>query len=225
MFGGFLAWGYAGQSASDPSLQRAVTSALTGAPAQTIPAVYRDESAEAPQPSIAPVTESTSGGLTVGRARKIAADFSSGSLGAVHVVDTDSGQAIVAITKQRQAGSAAFVILEKRGGKYRISSKGRLDIQGFRRATWTSELIDADDDGYQDVLFVGKDSENRMKRHLVLHVPNENRTYSMIMTGETTASGTPRILWLPNAAGTDAAIYRTALRKKARELINASRKR
>ena len=225
MFGAFLAWGYTGQSASDPAVQRAVTSALTNAPAQTIPATYRDESAEAPRSSVAPVVERPRGGLTVARARKIASGFSSGSVGAVQIVDTDSGQAVVAITKQRQAASTGFVILEKRGNKYRVTSKGRLDIQGFRRATWTSELIDADEDGFPEVLFVGKDSENRMKRHLVLHVPNENRTYSMIMTGETTPSGTPRILWLANAAGTDAAPYRSALRQKARELINTPRKR
>lgn len=225
MFGAFLAWGYTGQSASDPSIQRAVTSALTGGPPQTIPAVYRDETSDVPRPSVAPVAESTIGGLTVARARKIAAGFSSGTVGTVHVVDTDSGQAIVAITKQRQPALAGFVILEKRGNRYRVSSKGRLDIQGFRRATWTSELVDADEDGYQEVLFVGKDSENRMRRHLVLHVPNENRTYSMIMTGETTPSGTPRILWLANAAGTDAAPYRTALRKKARSLLSSSTKR
>ena len=224
MFGAFLAFAYTGQSASDPTIQRAVTSALTSAPPQTIPAIYRDETAEALRPTTAPISERTNGGLTVARARKIAAGLASGSVGGVQVVDTDSGQAIVAITKQRQPGSTGFVILEKRGNKYRISSKGRLDIQGFRRATWTSELVDADDDGYQEVLFVGKDSENRMRRHLVLHVPNENRTYSMIMTGETTPAGTPRILWLANAAGTDAAPYRTAMRKKARALLSSTKR-
>jgi hypothetical protein len=39
------------------------------------------------------------------------------------------------------------------------------------------------------------------------------------MTGETTPRGTPRIQWLSNAAGTDAAAYRTTLRQKARTLV------
>ncbi|HEY8227898.1 MAG TPA: serine/threonine-protein kinase [Pyrinomonadaceae bacterium] len=225
IFGAFLAWGYTGQSASDPNLQHAVTSALTSIPAQTIPATYRDDSSEAPRSTPAPFRETVRGGLTMGRARKIATSFSNGPVGAIQIVDTDSGQAIVAITNKRQPGTAGFVILERRGNKYRITSKGRLDIDGFRRASWTSELMDADEDGYPEVLFIGKDSDNRMRRHLVLHVPNENRTYSMIMTGETTESGTPRILWLANAAGTDAAPYRTALRKKARSLISTPRKR
>jgi hypothetical protein len=39
------------------------------------------------------------------------------------------------------------------------------------------------------------------------------------MTGETTARGTPRIQFLSNAAGADAAAYRIALRQKARAMI------
>ena len=224
MFGALLAWGYTGESASDPNVKRAVTNSMTSMPAQTIPASYRDESPE-PLKAIGPAArELVTDNLTLERARKIAAGFSSGSLGSVQIVDTDAGQAIVAISNQRRSGSS-FFILEKRKGKYRISAKGRLDIEDFRRASWTSEIVDADEDGYDEVLFLGKDLQNRMKRHLVLHVPNDNRTYSMMMTGETTANGTPRIIWLANAAGTDAAAYRTALRKKARSLINPPKKR
>jgi hypothetical protein len=42
----------------------------------------------------------------------------------------------------------------------------------------------------------------------------------MQMTGETTLRGTPRIEWLPNAAGTEAAVYRTALRQRARAIVS-----
>ena len=96
-------------------------------------------------------------------------------------------------------------------------SQGRLDMDGFKHASWSSELVDADEDGYQELLFSGKDSsESRNLRRLVLFVPNDKRTYSAQLTGETTPRGTPRIQWLSNAAGTDAAPYRTALRQKAR---------
>jgi serine/threonine protein kinase len=225
MFGAFLAWGYTGQSASEPTIQRAVSNSLT-VPSQTIPASYRDDSVE-PQPGIEePAAKAlVEDNLTLDRARKIAKGFWTGTLGNVQVVDTDSGQAIIAISSQRQPGTTGFFILEKRAGKYRVTAKGRLDIENFRRASWTSEVVDADEDGYQEVLFLGKDLQQRMKRHLVLHVPNDNKTYSMLMTGETTPSGTPRIVWLANAAGTDAAAYRTALRKKARSLINPPKKR
>jgi len=223
MFAGLVAWGYTGQSA-DPLMRRAAaSSATTSIPMQLLPATYRDD-VPAPAVSDLPVVKETiKGGLTLERARKIASNFSRGSLRAVQIVDTDSGQAIVAVNSRAQAGKSSFFVLEKRGSKYRVSSQGKLDIDGFRRATWTSELVDADEDGYEEVIFTGKDSQNRSRRHVILHVPNDKRTYSMLLTGEVTARGTPRIIWLANAAGTDAAAYRTALRKKARALVAAKR--
>ncbi|HEX6732517.1 MAG TPA: serine/threonine-protein kinase [Pyrinomonadaceae bacterium] len=219
MFGAFLAWGYTGESA-EPIMRRAAASSATASiPAQFVPATYRDEVPALVIPDQPIVKETIREGLTMERARRIASNFSRGSLRAVQVVDTDSGQAIVAVNSQPKAGKSNFVILEKRGSKYRVSSQGKLDIEGFRRATWTSEVVDADEDGYQEVIFTGKDSQNRSRRHVVLHVPNDKRTYSMLLTGEVTPRGTPRIIWLANAAGTDAAVYRTALRKKARALI------
>lgn len=227
MFGAFLAWGYTGESASDPAVKRAVSNSFGAGTTQTIPASYNDQPAPArAAKSVAPVArEAFSETLTMERARKIAAGFASGTLGMVQIVDTDSGQAIVAIDNLRKPGNSVFFVLEKRSSKYRITSKGRLDIDGFRRANWSSEVVDADEDGYEEVMFLGKDLQYRLKRHLVLHVPNDNKTYSMVMTGESTPNGTPRIMWLANAAGTDAAAYRTALRKRARTLLVATNKR
>jgi len=121
------------------------------------------------------------------------------------------------VNNQRKAGTTNFLVLQKRDGKFRVRAQGRLDAQGFSHASWSSELVDADEDGFQELLFTGKNStEDRNLRRLVLFVPNDKRTYSMQMTGETTPRGTPRIQWLSNAAGADAAVYRTALRQKAR---------
>jgi len=70
------------------------------------------------------------------------------------------------------------------------------------------------------VIFSGRDSDEvRGQRRFILFVPEDNRTYSMLTNGDTTARGTPRITWLSNAAGTDAAPYRTALRQKAKQLV------
>jgi hypothetical protein len=112
------------------------------------------------------------------------------------------------------------MLLQRRDGKYRLSAQGKLDTEGFSHATWGAELVDADEDGYPELLFSGRDStENHTLRRLILFVPNDKRTYSMQMTGESTPRGTPRIQWLSNAAGADAAAYRTALRQKARSLV------
>jgi len=222
IFSALLVWGYTGgQSANEPQIPN---NALPVAASQShfTPATWRDSSttapsggATAPRENPKPVEQ-----LTLDQARRIAARFAKGSVGDLEIVDTDSGPAIVAINNQRKAGTTNFLLLQKRDGKFRLSAQGRLDAQGFSHASWSSEIVDADEDGYDELLFTGKDSnENRGVRRLVLFVPNDRRTYSMQMTGETTPRGTPRIQWLSNAAGSDAAPYRTALRQKARSMI------
>jgi predicted Ser/Thr protein kinase len=223
-FGALLAWGYTGQSAPEVRLPKEALP-IAASQVQMTPATFR-KTEVAPLPTAEdlrvdtePVSE-----LSLEQARKIAAKFIRGSLGALEIVETDAGPAIVAVNNQRRAGTSSFVLLEKRAGKYALSAQGRLDNVGFTHASWNAELVDADDDGYQELLFSGKDSsESRNLRRLILFVPNEKRTYSMQMTGETTSSGTPRIQWLSNAARTDAAPYRTALRQKARLLVNKRR--
>ena len=218
-FSALLAWGYTGESASEP---RIPSSALPVAASdiQMTPVSWRNDrpavsSLAEPRENAAPVEQ-----VSVDQARKVAARFARGSVGDLEMVDTDSGPAIVVVNNQRKTGNTNFLVLQKRDGKFRLTAQGRLDVEGFSHANWTAELVDADEDGYQELLFSGKDStENRNLRRLILFVPNDNRTYSMQMTGETTPRGTPRIQWLSNAAGTDAAAYRTALRQKARSIV------
>ena len=220
-FSALLAWGYTGQSAPEP---RIPDSALPVAASQVqfTPASWRNSRNDvAPTGGTTVVRESRPPveQLTLDQARKIAARFARGSVGDLEIVDTDSGPAIVAINNQRKAGTTNFLVIQKRDGKFRVSAQGRLDNQGFSHASWGAEQVDADEDGYQELLFTGKDpTEARNLKRLILFVPNDKRTYSAQLTGET-VRGTPRIQWLSNAAGTDAAPYRTALRKKARSII------
>jgi predicted Ser/Thr protein kinase len=220
-FGALLAWGYTGESAPEIRVPQKALPVASSQLAMT-PATYRTRE---PEPvlnatEVSSVEPEPVDQLSLQEARRIAARFVRGSLGELEIVETDAGPAIVAINNQRKAGTSSFVLLHKRDGKYRISTQGRLDNQGFSHASWGTELVDADEDGYQELLFHGKNaSEDENLKRLILFVPNDRRTYSMQMTGETTARGTPRIQWLANATGTDAAAYRTALRKKARSLV------
>ena len=222
-FGALLAWGYTGESASVPRIPKEALP-VSASQLQVTPASFRTEAT--------PRDVGFSGGtvashpavieqLSMDQARKTAARFITGSLGSVTILDTDAGPSIVAIDNQRRSGKTGFVLLEKRNGKYRVSSQQPLDGKGFRHASWSAELVDADEDGFQELVFSGKDSsEAKNLRRLTLFVPNDRRTYSMQMTGETTAQGTPRIQWLSNATGTEAAAYRTALRQKARAIVS-----
>ena len=219
-FGALLAWGYTGESAPE---RRIPNNALPVAASQVqfTPASWRNEvapkgGAAASSENPAPVEQ-----LSLEQARKIAAKFAKGVVGDLEIVDTDSGPAIVVVNSQRKAGTTNFLLIQKRDGKFRQTAQGKLDADGFSHASWNAELVDADEDGYQELLFSGRDStENRSLRRFILFVPNDKRTYSMQMTGETTPRGTPRIQWLSNAIGTDAAAYRTALRQKARSIVS-----
>jgi predicted Ser/Thr protein kinase len=223
-FGALLAWGYTGQSASGMRLPKAALP--VAAQVQMTPASWRTSE---PTPfSTAAETRTAKPAdldqLSIQQARKIAARFVRGTVGAIEIVETDAGPSIVAVNHQRKAGTSTFVLLQRRDGKYRLTAQGKLDTEGFSHASWTSELVDADEDGYEELLFSGKDSlEDRNLKRLVLFVPNDRRSYSMQMTGETTSRGTPRIQWLSNATGTDAAAYRTALRQKARAIVTKRR--
>jgi len=225
-FSALLAWGYTGgQSASvpqipDEALQESSTVAASASKLAMTPALWRNERA-LPREASVPVAKATPvRTLSLDQARKVAARFARGSVGDLEIVDTEMGPAIVAINNQRKTGKTNYMVLHLRDGKFRITAQGKLDTEGFTHASWRSELVDADEDGYQELLFSGKDSsESKNLRRLVLFVPNDKRTYSAQLTGETTPRGTPRIQWLSNAAGTDAAPYRTALRQKARAIV------
>jgi len=225
-FSALLAWGYTGgQSASvpqipDEALQESSTVAASASKLAMTPALWRNERA-LPREASVPVAKATPvRTLSLDQARKVAARFARGSVGDLEIVDTEMGPAIVAINNQRKTGKTNYMVLHLRDGKFRITAQGKLDTEGFTHASWSSELVDADEDGYQELLFSGKDSsESKNLRRLVLFVPNDKRTYSAQLTGETTPRGTPRIQWLSNAAGTDAAPYRTALRQKARAIV------
>ena len=222
-FGALLAWGYTGESAPERRIPNN-TLPVAASQVQMTPVSWRNEVAPnggTAKPSENPVSVEQ---LSLEQARKIAGRFARGSVGDLEIVDTDSGPAIVVVNSQRKAGTTNFLLLQKRDGKFRQTGQGKLDAEGFSHASWSAELVDADEDGYQELLFSGKDSaENRNLRRFILFVPNDKRTYSMQMTGEATPRGTPRIQWLSNAAGTDAAAYRTALRQKARTIVSKKR--
>ena len=219
-FSALLAWGYTGQSAPEPRIPDAALP-VAASKVNFTPASWRNDvapsaSVSQPHENRAPAMEE----LSLIQARKIASQFARGSVGALEIVDTDSGPAIVFVNNQRKAGTTSFMLLQRRDGKYRLTAQGKLDTDGFSHANWGAELVDADEDGYPELLFSGKgSSENPTLKRLILFVPNDKRTYSMQMTGETTPRGTPRIQWLANAVGADAAAYRTTLRQKARTLV------
>lgn len=219
-FSVFLAWGYTGsQSASETQLPK-TTLPVAASQLRLTPVSMSSDTAAARETVTPSGNRTNVERLSLEQARKIATRFARGALGDLAIVQTAAGPAIVAIDSQRRSGNSSFLLLQKRDGRFRVTAQGKLDMKGFQHASWKSELVDADEDGYQELLFSGKDSsENKKLRRLVLFVPNTKRAYTAQLTGEATPRGTPRIQWLSNAAGIDAAPYRTALRQKAHSIV------
>jgi predicted Ser/Thr protein kinase len=213
----WFVWAHSTQLA-DPNTVRAAAladgaRAKTGAPV-TPPTTEAFTRSAPPMP--APATLPT---LTEQGARQIAANVShSRAIPEARIVRTDRGQAIVALHDERSDGTTHLFMLEPRGaqGGYRVTGHAPLDVDDFRGANWTSELVDADGDGYDEVLFVGTDARNDpFSRRLVLYVPRARQAYSLRVGADGRESGAVRVKWSANAAGERAKPFRAAMRERA----------
>jgi serine/threonine protein kinase len=223
-----FAWGYTSESASkkvtkDPSWTALSEAQVAMTRAQLPLANFSADPLNDPG---AAAKASRSEGRSLSDANRAIAALSRGQATDLEIVRTRSGLVIVAIETARRNGSTQFFVMEKRGGKFRVSHRAPLDDDEFRYASWDAETVDADEDGYREVLFVGSNSRDRLyARRVVLYIPSERRSYSMLLTGQVTARGTPRIIWSANVARTDAAPYRALMRQRARTLLGMAQRR
>ncbi len=197
----------------------AVAKAESAAPASlqsTLPASKNRETGNKKNEANA-VRADPSASVTLDRARQVATSASRGAIANVQVVQTRSGAALVAIDEDRRTGRARFFTLEQRGNSYRVAKRGHLDTAEFSRADWTSERLDPDSDGYQEVLFTGANAKAAGYR-LVLYVPKSRETYSLRV--ETSGKRrTLRTVWSDNLLKAGKAPYRNLLRQKANSLL------
>ena len=164
--------------------------------------------------------------LTLDRARKIAATGSPGYVGNVQILQTANGAAVSAIQDERIVGAARFLIMEKRGGVFRVSARGPLDTRNFRNGDWTAETIDADADDYDEVLFTGTETRGRTSRHrLVLYVPSNRDMYVFQFERNNVTSRLSKTSWSKNVLSANGLIYARVLRAKANRLVAKKRTR
>ena len=155
--------------------------------------------------------------ITTEQARKVAAELSPhGAIGNVEVLSTVSGPAVAAIHEERKAGTTHFFIVQKHVRTFLVTHRGALDVAGFRHASWNAETVDADMDGYDDVLFTGSSGE-RPGYRLVLYVPRSRSCYSL--TVETRGRKVLRTIWSSNLRPAARLPYRNILRKRANSMV------
>lgn len=161
--------------------------------------------------------------LSPERARQVVANLTPGTIANIQVVKTKSGTAMVALSEARKAGNTHFVALEKRGDAFRVANRGQLDTKEFRHAKWSSERVDADDDGHDEVLFTGTNAKSVSGYRLVLYVPRTQQVFSLRV--ETKGKNPERALWSSNLLKAKQSLYRELLRQRANGLLAKALKR
>ena len=170
-----------------------------------------------------PVADATFPSIAPDRARRIASIASRNSLGDVQILRTPSGPAVVAIHDERQTGTSRFFVMQKRGAGFRVSARGQLDNSSFRSSEWTAEAIDANGDGYHEVLFTGFDSHGPAQAYrLIVYVPGTKQMYSLQVERGRKSRKSVQFRWSANTVGPHVAHYRNTLLQHAKSIVRMS---
>jgi serine/threonine protein kinase len=232
-FGALLfVWGHSGETATKSVQDSSATTQLAASailPSRTVLSGKKERlKAEADASNTDAVLSGTmlAPSLTLDRARKIAASGSQGYVGDIQILHTASGAAVAAIQDERIVGAARFLVIEKRGGVFRVSARGQLDTKTFRHGDWTAETVDADADEYDEVLFTGIERKGRTSRHrLVLYVPSNREIYVFQFENNNVTRRLLKASWSKSVFSANGSTYGRALREKANRLVAKMRNR
>jgi eukaryotic-like serine/threonine-protein kinase len=157
---------------------------------------------------------------TLTEARRMADALSQGSVSGVRLLRAGRGSLIAAIHDERSSGTSHLFMMERTGASFRIMGRAPLDAADFRSATWSADSLDADNDGYEEVVCTGARPRNPARGYrLVLYVPRTRETYTLRLVADNTrGSKILRAIWSANALSRRGAAYRAALQQRARSL-------
>jgi hypothetical protein len=213
----FFVWGRSAQTRLAATTAAADGSAAVAGMTTNAPAASLDSSfSAAPKVVVQPQS------LSLDAARRLVSSVSHGPIGDVHVVKTDrkQNQAVIAVQDERRRGRTHMFVMESRGGRYRVIARAPLDAHNFSGATWTTESLDIDGDGYDEVICTGTNAKGHTSdRRMVLYVPRTRLAYSMRVENNWRGSKKSRATFSPNVWTREAAPYRVALEQRARAAI------
>jgi hypothetical protein len=198
----------AAASASDAaSAPRAKSSSASG---------LSDKGRATPRAVPASARAATQPALSTDAAQQIAQSVTRGPIQGAHIVRTKNGQMIAAIHERRREGASHLYLMEQRAGRFQVTARAPLDKGDFRGAKWTTEILDIDHDGYDEILCTGEQPRgDRGQRRLVLYVPRARQTYSVSLAPATRRDGASRTTWSSNLKEDKADPYRDALQQRA----------
>jgi serine/threonine protein kinase len=157
--------------------------------------------------------------LSSSAARQIAASLvMRGVVSEAQALRAQQGTLIAAVQEDRRAGATRLLLFEPRGaaGGFRAAGRVTLDKEDFSGAKWTTEAVDSDGDGYDEIVCTGFDAANdSFSRRLVLYSPRERESFSMRVGADSRESKALRVKWSSNAGGERARAFRKTLRERA----------
>jgi serine/threonine protein kinase len=128
----------------------------------------------------------------------------------MQIVKTPKDSALVCLHNKIELGKTHMFAVERVNAEspWEISARTALDTPEFHGASWIFEPLDADGDGFEEVIYKGVTADG-MKHKFLIYVPRTRQSYSIISA--TDASGKKTNTLSPNAQVTNGAPFRKAL--------------
>ncbi len=155
--------------------------------------------------------------LTRESAWRVASSLAKGRVRDVRLVGTGASQVVAAVTSDPFERATTLLVIERAGGSYAVTKSVALDVEGFRGAEWSTEVLDLDGDGRDDILCEGVTPSDggAESRRYVVYAPRKRETYSLHLAPDTSGAHALRATWSPNTQGAEAQLFRYALRQRA----------
>jgi hypothetical protein len=156
-------------------------------------------------------------------ARKLADAVSQGPVQDVRMVRGKDRDQIVALNKAKESGATYMFALEKRGSRFMVVKREALDLWDFRSADWKVEQLDLDGDGYDEVVYTGRNArEKNGAVRSVTYVPRRHEAFALRVQPDG-PSGGMRMTVSDNLKGRSRNFLRRVLEERMREAYGKSR--
>jgi serine/threonine protein kinase len=132
----------------------------------------------------------------------------------MQIVKTPKDSALICLHNKVELGKTHMFAVERVNAEspWEISARTALDTADFHGASWIFEPMDADGDGFEEVIYKGATADG-MKHKFLIYVPRTRQSYSMISATE--ASGKTTNTLSANAQVPNGAPFRKALEQAA----------
>ena len=150
-------------------------------------------------------------------ARKLVDAVSQGPVQDVRMVRGKARDQIVALNRVKESGATYMFALEKRGSRFMVVKREALDLSDFRSADWKVEQLDLDGDGYDEVIYTGRNAKEKTGAvRTVTYVPRKREAFALRVQPDGTNGGI-RMKISDNLKGRSMNFLRRVLEERARE--------